>query len=296
MKLALLFYILSILFSALSFGMIDSRKKLALLFSVLGFVFLVAPVFQFSLGFRIWAGLVIVVSFLECLKFRKNGLWSIEIFSRATQYYALTSIAGVSFFLFIEAMTSVNQVPDEQSYWLIKAIAALLILDFKNYIFHYLQHKVDFWWRFHSIHHAPTEIISLSVAQAHILEWLLTSHMANIFILWALNFSIDSIIIYQYFIFTIKVFTHTPFRTPSYLSWLRFVVVTPDYHRVHHSRSFGQRKNFGELLTVWDRIFGTSASFSRIKEPQVLGLENSDLHKMSIWEQQIYPFKRLEKK
>ena len=154
------------------------------------------------------------------------------------------------------------------------ALSAFLLLDFFNWLFHWLSHKIPPLWRLHAIHHADEDVTAISTLLHHPLETFATSLFI---LLCGVLFGLPLLIMLVYAIIAVlhAVITHANLRIPSRLDgWLRLLVVTPDMHRTHHSVDMREgNSNFGVVLTVWDRLFGTyTAHPARGESGIIMGL------------------------
>jgi sterol desaturase/sphingolipid hydroxylase (fatty acid hydroxylase superfamily) len=137
-------------------------------------------------------------------------------------------------------------------------IVSVLILDALNYAIHALSHRVTLLWRVHSIHHSDAHVTALSGLLHHPLEVI----VAGVWMLFfTVLFGIPVLVYVMYGLLASiqSALSHADVRVPRSLDrLLRLAVVTPDVHRIHHSMDMREgNSNFGTLLTIWDRIFGT---------------------------------------
>ncbi len=133
--------------------------------------------------------------------------------------------------------------------------AAVVAGDFFGWLHHYLSHKVRFLWYFHSIHHSQRELNLFTQARFHAVEvvTLVPIRYAPLYVL-NLNFELAAWIVLLTDWYA-RV-THANLRTN--FGPLRFALVTPQSHRIHHSREGRHSdKNFAALFSLWDRLFGT---------------------------------------
>lgn len=137
----------------------------------------------------------------------------------------------------------------------VQALGAFLITDFMFFLSHYIRHKVTWFWYFHAIHHSQTDLNPLTTHRGHPLETVISNAIRTIPIafvggsypvwLWFTIFN-D---LWGYVIHSNSRINLGPFKK---------IIVSPQYHRVHHSRDRRHYdKNFGERLVIWDTIFGT---------------------------------------
>jgi sterol desaturase/sphingolipid hydroxylase (fatty acid hydroxylase superfamily) len=136
-----------------------------------------------------------------------------------------------------------------------QVLMALLVVDFLNWFHHYIRHKVDILWLFHSVHHSQREMNMFTDLRVHFAEHFVAK---PIVILPVLMLDLDlepafwTVLIRDWYS---RVY-HANLRTN--FGPLRHLFVTPQSHRIHHSADPRHRdRNFGVLLNIWDRIFGT---------------------------------------
>lgn len=142
--------------------------------------------------------------------------------------------------------------------WL-TVLGALLVTDFLFWAVHLLRHRVPLLWRLHQVHHSQTELRFLSDRRVHVAEWigggLLTVPMLFVVGPELSEFNPPMAALTAALVWYPLVY-HANLRTD--LGPLRHVLITPQSHRIHHSIDETHHDtNFGYLLNIWDRIFGT---------------------------------------
>jgi len=140
--------------------------------------------------------------------------------------------------------------------WL-KFIIIVLFDDFLAYWSHRLRHRVKPLWYFHTVHHSQERLNPFTTKRFHPLENMfqkIVIRMVPMAIiggsleLWYLYYLLDAV--WDYFI-------HSNIRLN--LGPLKYFIVTPQYHRVHHSRNTEQfDRNFSDRFVIWDQLFGTA--------------------------------------
>ena len=137
-------------------------------------------------------------------------------------------------------------------------IAAVVILDLAIYLQHVLFHAVPALWRLHRMHHADLEIDVTTGLRFHPIEILL-SMLIKFAVVAALGAPAVSVLIFEVLLNATSMFNHGNVQFPAWLDRIvRWIVVTPDMHRVHHSILAREtNSNFGFNLPWWDRLFGT---------------------------------------
>ena len=135
---------------------------------------------------------------------------------------------------------------------------AIVALDLAIYLQHVLFHAVPALWRLHRVHHADLEIDVTTGARFHPIEILLSMGI-KLGVVAALGAPAVAVLIFEVLLNATSMFNHSNVRMPLWLDrGLRWIVVTPDMHRVHHSIAAREtNSNFGFNLPWWDRLFGT---------------------------------------
>jgi sterol desaturase/sphingolipid hydroxylase (fatty acid hydroxylase superfamily) len=143
-------------------------------------------------------------------------------------------------------------------------ISTFIFLDFCEYAYHVLMHKVKSLWRFHLVHHADTKLDVSTTLREHPVE---TAIRLLFTMLWVFigGVSLWTLIFRQFIQIVSNVIAHANFRIPEKLDKiLSLVVVTPNFHHVHHHYLQPYTdKNYGDVLSIWDRGFGTFARLSK---------------------------------
>ncbi len=145
------------------------------------------------------------------------------------------------------------QVP----FWIAVPLA-VIAMDFVIWLQHVMVHAVPALWRLHRVHHADLDYDLTTGARFHPLEIIL-SMLIKFATIVVLGPPVVAVVIFEVLLNATSMFNHGNIRMPAALDRaLRWVVVTPDMHRVHHSIEDDEtNSNFGFCLTWWDRLFGT---------------------------------------
>jgi len=135
---------------------------------------------------------------------------------------------------------------------------AVILLDLAIYLQHVLFHAVPALWRLHRMHHADLEFDVTTGARFHPIEILL-SMIVKLGVIAAIGAPAVAVLLFEVLLNATSMFNHGNVRIPlGFDRILRWMVVTPDMHRVHHSIESGEtNSNFGFNLPWWDRLFGT---------------------------------------
>jgi len=146
------------------------------------------------------------------------------------------------------------------------AIAAgIALLDLAIYFQHVMFHAVPALWRLHRVHHADLDFDVTTGARFHPVEILISTAIKCAAIA-ALGAPVISVFVFEMLLNATAMFNHANASLPQRLErWLRWLVVTPDMHRVHHSVRYEESSsNFGFNLPWWDRLFGTYRARPRL--------------------------------
>jgi sterol desaturase/sphingolipid hydroxylase (fatty acid hydroxylase superfamily) len=137
-------------------------------------------------------------------------------------------------------------------------LVAVALLDLAIYMQHVLFHAVPTLWRLHRVHHADLELDVTSGTRFHPLE-ILASAGIKCAAVAAIGASPLAVLVFEVLLNATAVFNHANVSLPARLDRaLRWLLVTPDMHRIHHSvRHEESSSNFGFSLAWWDRLFGT---------------------------------------
>lgn len=153
-------------------------------------------------------------------------------------------------------------------------LATFLLFDFALWLQHLLTHKIPLLWRFHKVHHADPDIDVSTAIRFHPGEIAFS-------VLWKcgwvvmLGASAPIVLAFEAWLTANAAFNHGNLALPYWLDRpLRWLLVTPDMHLVHHSALRDeQQRNYGFALTWWDRLFGSYQNESvRGREKQTIGL------------------------
>ncbi len=248
-------------------------------------------------------GAIIIVSLLECivprraagdaLKLRWMSNFGIAILGTVimkTVFPAFGLLGAALSHQYRIGLLNSLALPD----WL-GVVITVLALDLVGYSQHRLLHRVDWLWRIHRTHHSDNAFDFSTGARFHPLEAIITG---------AIGFgAVIALGAPPAFVFTstlLETFNgfleHSNIRMPRPLErMLRLALVTPDMHRIHHSKEGGDsRTNFGGIFPWWDRLFGTYRAQPTVgQDAVVFGVDGFDArrHQMLHW-MVAHPFLR----
>ena len=141
----------------------------------------------------------------------------------------------------------------------VEIILAIMILDFMSqYVVHYLLHKVPFMWRFHTVHHSDTHVDVTSGTRHHPIDFIFRETFALIGIVIA-GLPVAYYLLYRILTVLFTYFSHADIKLPLWLDkGISFVFISPNMHKFHHHHVMPWTDtNFGNIFSIWDRIFGT---------------------------------------
>jgi sterol desaturase/sphingolipid hydroxylase (fatty acid hydroxylase superfamily) len=177
--------------------------------------------------------------------------------------------------------------------WLAVAIAVLL-LDLVIYFQHVLFHAVPVLWRLHRMHHADLDIDVTTGLRFHPLEIVLSA-IIKLMAVAAIGAPALAVLIFEVILNATSMFSHSNLRIPNAIDHvLRWFLVTPDMHRVHHSIVPREtNSNFGFNAPWWDRLFGTyRAQPVAGHEAMTIGIEDfRDLRELWLDRMLLQPFR-----
>jgi exosortase len=140
----------------------------------------------------------------------------------------------------------------------VELLLTFLVLDLWRYWEHRFFHRIPWLWRVHLVHHSDTQIDVTTSERHHPLEFILGT-VVMMGLIAALGLPAGAVGIYLLAATVVALYSHANLRLdPSLDRLLRRLVVTPSQHAVHHSDLQPETdSNYGSVLTVWDRFFGT---------------------------------------
>ncbi len=145
----------------------------------------------------------------------------------------------------------------DMSAWIACAIA-LVVLDLALWLQHLATHRVPFLWRMHRVHHSDVDFDVSTAARFHPFEIVL-SMVWKVAVVIVLGAPVLAVIVFELGFALATLFTHTNLALPDPIDRaVRTLLVTPNMHRIHHSaREVETNSNYGTVLSLWDRLFGT---------------------------------------
>jgi sterol desaturase/sphingolipid hydroxylase (fatty acid hydroxylase superfamily) len=145
------------------------------------------------------------------------------------------------------------------------ALVGLLLMDFIGaYLAHYTEHKVKILWRFHLIHHSDTYIDTTSGNRHHPGESVIRFVFTTLGVL-IIGSPMWLVFMYQTLSVVATQVTHANICLPKKMDKLMsLILVSPDMHKIHHHYKLPHTdSNYGNIFSIWDRIFGTFSYIER---------------------------------
>jgi sterol desaturase/sphingolipid hydroxylase (fatty acid hydroxylase superfamily) len=150
---------------------------------------------------------------------------------------------------------------------LLYTLIGLLLLDLIGaYLPHYIQHKIKFLWRFHIVHHTDTWIDTTTANRHHPGESVIRFIFTTLGVL-IVGTPMWMVFLYQTLSVVATQFNHANISMPNKLDvFLSYFIVSPNMHKVHHHYVVPYTdSNYGNIFSVWDRLFGTFTTLSKDK-------------------------------
>ncbi len=205
-----------------------------------------------------------VLSFKKIKVSHKGG--GVSLLSGAF-VFGLEAVADFLFYLSVTYWLYAHRIFDLGFKWYVWVLCFLLY-DLMFYISHLLQHKVRLLWCFHSVHHTAEEMRLSTAVRGSVFDFI----YAPPFFVWMCVLGIHPLVFIV--VRTISrvwgVLEHISEPLAGHMPLLNKIFITPDVHRVHHGKNTQYiDKNYAEVLSIWDRLFGTYVEY---EEKPVYGI------------------------
>ena len=142
-------------------------------------------------------------------------------------------------------------------YWM-QFLLAIVLLDLGHFGIHYLFHRIPALWRLHRLHHTDQDFDFSTAVRFHPGEALL-EHGANLVVILIVGPPVLAVMLFVFSYLLTTFWVHGNVRMAA--NWdrrIRWVFITPDMHRTHHSQlEMETNSNYGGLFSCWDRLFST---------------------------------------
>jgi sterol desaturase/sphingolipid hydroxylase (fatty acid hydroxylase superfamily) len=159
----------------------------------------------------------------------------------------------------------INWLP-EMPLWLYVVLGVMLLDLIGAYTAHWVEHKVKPLWMVHLVHHSDHNVDTTTANRHHPLESLIR-YMFTLLGVFVVGAPVGIIMLYQSLSVVGSQFNHANIKLPTKLdtaiSWL---IISPDMHKVHHHYKLPYTdSNYGNIFSIWDRMFGTYMALNREK-------------------------------
>lgn len=151
----------------------------------------------------------------------------------------------------------INWLPD-MPLWLYTILGVLLLDFFGAYLAHFVEHKVKPLWMVHLVHHTDHKVDTTTANRHHPLESMIRFSFTLLGV-FVVGTPIAIVMLYQSMSLIFTQFTHANIKMNKKVDKaLSYFIVSPDMHKIHHHNLLPYTdSNYGNIFSIWDRIFGT---------------------------------------
>lgn len=225
---------------------------------------------EVTLRLIVFVGILVTMAMLEMvipkrpLGYSKLHRWLTNAFFIISASLVIRAMAFISAFL---AAVTAAQYAQANGWGLLnqvdlplwaEVLIGLALLDFAIYLQHWASHKIPMLWMFHKVHHSDVDIDVTTAIRFHPIEIAL-SMLYKVVLIFILGPSAATVLLFEMILNGCAMFNHSNIALPKWLdSFVRLFIVTPDMHRVHHSKIREEHdSNYGFSISLWDRLFRT---------------------------------------
>ena len=189
----------------------------------------------------------------------------------------------------------INWLP-QMPLWLYAFLGVLFLDFFGAYLAHFVEHKVKPLWMVHLVHHTDHKVDTTTANRHHPIESLIRFLFTLIGVI-VVGTPIALVFLYQSMSLVFTQFTHANIKIPKGLDRaLSYFVVSPDMHKIHHHYRLPYTdSNYGNIFSIWDRIFGTYMYMEREKLVYGVDVFPDEKKNSNISDLLKQPFKKYEK-
>ncbi|WP_339752335.1 sterol desaturase family protein [uncultured Winogradskyella sp.] len=189
----------------------------------------------------------------------------------------------------------INWLP-QMPLWLYAFLGVLFLDFFGAYLAHFVEHKVKPLWMVHLVHHTDHKVDTTTANRHHPIESLIRFLFTLIGVV-VVGTPIALVFLYQSMSLVFTQFTHANIKIPKGLDRaLSYFVVSPDMHKIHHHYRLPYTdSNYGNIFSIWDRIFGTYMYMEREKLVYGVDVFPDEKKNSNISDLLKQPFKKYEK-
>jgi sterol desaturase/sphingolipid hydroxylase (fatty acid hydroxylase superfamily) len=148
----------------------------------------------------------------------------------------------------------------------------VVAIDFSQWACHWSMHRSRWMWRIHRVHHSDEMLDTSTAFRFHPAETLYKFLVQALVILF-FGIPASAVVVFATAMLVFNIWEHANIQTPRALRSLSAFIVTPDFHRIHHSsEARHQSSNLGALFTIWDRLFRNFVPLVELDERTTFGL------------------------
>ena len=180
-------------------------------------------------------------------------------------FFLAFMLLNVSDWVVAKQFGLLNWIP-ESPIW-INIFFGILFLDLVGaYLPHWLEHKIKPLWMIHLVHHSDHHVDTTTANRHHPFESLIR-FIFTLFGVFLIGANIGIVMLYQSLSLISTQFNHANIKLPKKVDlFLSYLFVSPDMHKTHHHYRLPYTdSNFGNIFSIWDRLFGTYRTFNREK-------------------------------
>lgn len=221
------------------------------------------PISKLAIVIVTLGGFSLVESMRPAMALNYTSRWShaginltLTVFTMIITVFFGIAVVGVTEWVAVSRFGLLQLV--ELPLWL-ELLIALVVLDFvAQYVAHVLLHKLPWMWRVHIIHHSDTRVDATTGTRHHPLDFI-TRELLALLAVALLGMPLAFYALYRLLTIPFTYFIHANISLPEPVDrWLSLVFVTPNMHKFHHHVELPWTdSNYGGVLSIWDRLFGT---------------------------------------
>ena len=220
-------------------------------------------------------------------------------------FFTLTTIVinfGLAFLLLntadwvqVNDFGVINWLP-EMPLWLYALLGVLLLDLIGAYLPHYVEHNVKPLWMIHLVHHTDHKVDTTTANRHHPLESIIR-FVFTLFGVFIIGTPIALVFLYQSLSLVTTQFTHANIKMPKKVDEvMSYVLVSPDMHKIHHHFVLPYTdSNYGNIFSIWDRLFGTFMKLDREKLIYGVDVFPDEVKNSNIADLLKQPFQKYEK-
>ncbi|MCA0132846.1 sterol desaturase family protein [Winogradskyella alexanderae] len=189
----------------------------------------------------------------------------------------------------------INWLP-QMPLWLYALLGVLLLDFFGAYLAHYVEHKIKPLWMVHLVHHTDHKVDTTTANRHHPIESVIRFSFTLLGV-FLVGTPIALVFLYQSMSLVFTQFTHANIKMSKGLDkFLSYIIVSPDMHKTHHHYRLPYTdSNYGNIFSIWDRIFGTYMYLDREKLVYGVDVFPDEAKNSDITELLKQPFQKYEK-